>query len=93
MMRSATKRAWLTKDRSKLVPDGHAEAAVLFARAGQQMPEDELKKIKNASEFFPSTGTSAPRPQASKATVTLIPAKPKAPVKVAAKKPHPKSRK
>lgn len=51
-MIKATAKVWRTKDGKSLVPDGHKDAAVLFARRGQDMKESHVAQFPNAVEFF-----------------------------------------
>ncbi len=41
----AHERLWLSKDRKSLVPDGHEDAAILFAAKGAEISEADALKF------------------------------------------------
>ena len=42
---TATQRLWLTVDRSRLVPDGHRDAAVLFCVPGTHLAVEDARRL------------------------------------------------
>ena len=51
-MIKAVAKIWRTKDGKSLVPDGHKDAAILFARKGQDVKEAHVAQFPNAADFF-----------------------------------------
>ena len=64
---TCTEKLWLTADRSRLVPDGSAEAAFLFCVPGRQIP------MRDAVQYGLATmaGAVSPGPEV-KAEVPLV---------------------
>ena len=42
----AKERLWWNADRSKLLPEGHKDAALLYAAPGDEIPESAAKKYR-----------------------------------------------
>ncbi|MBZ0164572.1 MAG: hypothetical protein K8H74_17900 [Notoacmeibacter sp.] len=57
----AQERLWLTADRKRLVPDGHSDAAFLYAAPGDEIPA-------SAAEMFGLVDGNAPSKHAGRAS-------------------------
>lgn len=44
-MMTARERLWLTRDPKRLVPEGHKDAATLYAAPGDEIPTDAAKQF------------------------------------------------
>lgn len=58
-MMQAKERLWLTADRARLVPEGHADAATLYAAIGDRIPDSAAARFGLADGGLP-TGEEAP---------------------------------
>ena len=63
----ATERLWWTAGRDRLVPDGHAKAAFLYAAEGDEIPDETAARFGLVDGALPrGKGKKAGTPEADK---------------------------
>lgn len=67
----ASEKLWLTADRSRVVPDGDAEAAFLFCTPGKAISDDDAKRYGVKAKAKPANKEADPPANKSGSGVTI----------------------